>query len=143
MSLLFVFSTLLYCIFLNFSIYYHFQFYYVVSLDGAATEGLKALCVCLSRQIDYQKQLKPNMEALEIRMRELIAKNDDIMRRVECAKLQGGSASNEVTNWLQEVEFMKRKVSDTQRTFKNKKIVVKDFFQITTGVGRFARSHRY
>ncbi|KAJ8635476.1 hypothetical protein MRB53_009743 [Persea americana] len=61
------------------------------------------------------------MEALEIRMRELIAKNDDIMRRVECAKLQGGSASNEVTNWLQEVESMKQKVSDTQRNFAEQK----------------------
>eukprot|EP00268_Persea_americana_P028352 TRINITY_DN2752_c0_g1_i7.p1 TRINITY_DN2752_c0_g1~~TRINITY_DN2752_c0_g1_i7.p1 ORF type:complete len:979 (-),score=143.35 TRINITY_DN2752_c0_g1_i7:389-3325(-) len=92
-----------------------------MSLDCAAAEGLKPLCDCLSRQIDYQKQLKPNMEALEIRMRELIAKNDDIMRRVGCAMSQGGSASNEVTNWLREVESMKHKVSVTQRNFAEQK----------------------
>ncbi|KAJ8628490.1 hypothetical protein MRB53_021797 [Persea americana] len=61
------------------------------------------------------------MEALEIRMRELIAKNDDIMRRVGCAMSQGGSASNEVTNWLREVESMKHKVSVTQRNFAEQK----------------------
>ena len=71
-----MFSTLLYYIFLNFSIYYHFPFYFVVSLDSAATEGVKALCFCLSRQIDYQKKLKQNMETLESKMRKLIATNN-------------------------------------------------------------------
>ncbi|KAJ8628489.1 hypothetical protein MRB53_021796 [Persea americana] len=61
------------------------------------------------------------MEALESRMRALIAKNDDIMRRVECEKLPGGSASNEVSNWLQEVESIKGKVSDTQKNFEEHK----------------------
>ncbi|RWR88056.1 putative disease resistance protein isoform X1 [Cinnamomum micranthum f. kanehirae] len=92
-----------------------------MSLDGAATEGVKALCFFLSRQIDYQKQLKQKMEALESRMRALIARYDDIMKELERAKLHGGSASNEVTNWLQEVESMKQKVSDTQRNFAEQK----------------------
>ncbi|RWR88047.1 disease resistance-like protein [Cinnamomum micranthum f. kanehirae] len=88
-----------------------------MSLDGAATEGVKALCFCLSRQINHQKQLKQNMDTLDSRMRALIAKNEDNMSRVECAKSEGGTVSNEVTNWLREVESMKRVVSDTQRNF--------------------------
>ncbi|XXG70458.1 hypothetical protein AAC387_Pa06g3215 [Persea americana] len=99
-----------------------------MSLYGAATEGLKALCVCLSRKIDYKKQLKPNMEALQSRMRALIAKSDDIMRRVECGNLQGRSTFNEVSNWLQDVESIKGKVSDTQKNFEEHKKCWKGLF---------------
>ncbi|RWR88062.1 disease resistance protein RPS2-like protein isoform X2 [Cinnamomum micranthum f. kanehirae] len=68
------------------------------------------------------------MEALENRKRKLIATNNDIMRRVECAKLQGGSASDEVSNWLQDVESMKRKVSDIQKNFEEQKNSWKGLF---------------
>ncbi|RWR88057.1 putative disease resistance protein isoform X1 [Cinnamomum micranthum f. kanehirae] len=61
------------------------------------------------------------METLESKRRTLIATNNDIKRRVEFAELQGGSASNQVTHWLQEVESMERKVSDTQRDFEEQK----------------------
>ncbi|RWR91814.1 disease resistance-like protein isoform X1 [Cinnamomum micranthum f. kanehirae] len=68
------------------------------------------------------------METLESKRRTLIATNNDIKRRVEFAKLQGGSASNQVTHWLQEVESMERKVSDTQRDFEQQKNCWKGFF---------------
>ncbi|KAJ8628500.1 hypothetical protein MRB53_021807 [Persea americana] len=58
----------------------------------------------------------------------LIAKNDDIIRRVECDKLPGGSASNEVSNWLQEVESIKGKVSDIQKNFEEHKKCWKGLF---------------
>ncbi|RWR88039.1 putative disease resistance protein isoform X1 [Cinnamomum micranthum f. kanehirae] len=99
-----------------------------MSIESAAAEGLKPLCACLSRQIDYQKQLKQNMETLESKRRTLIATNNDIKRRVEFAELQGGSASNQVTHWLQEVESMERKVSDTQRDFEEQKNCWKGLF---------------
>ncbi|RWR88064.1 putative disease resistance protein isoform X1 [Cinnamomum micranthum f. kanehirae] len=68
------------------------------------------------------------METLESKRRTLIATNNDIKRRVEFAELQGGSASNQVTHWLQEVESMERKVSDTQRDFEEQKNCWKGLF---------------
>ncbi|RWR88010.1 putative disease resistance protein isoform X1 [Cinnamomum micranthum f. kanehirae] len=68
------------------------------------------------------------METLESKMGTLIATNNDIKRRVEFAELQGGSASNQVTHWLQEVESMERKVSDTQRDFEEQKNCWKGVF---------------
>ncbi|KAJ8628499.1 hypothetical protein MRB53_021806 [Persea americana] len=61
------------------------------------------------------------MEALENTKRALIAKNDDIVSRVDLDKLQGRSALNEVSIWLQGVESIKGKVSDIQRNFEEHK----------------------
>ncbi|RWR88042.1 disease resistance-like protein [Cinnamomum micranthum f. kanehirae] len=101
---------------------------FAVSLDGAIAEGLKPLCACLSRQIDYQKQLKQNMVTLESKMGTLIATYKDIKRRVESAELRGGSASNKVIHWLQQVESMERKVRDAQRDFEEQKNCWKGLF---------------
>ncbi|RWR88011.1 putative disease resistance protein isoform X1 [Cinnamomum micranthum f. kanehirae] len=68
------------------------------------------------------------METLESKRRTLIATSNDIKRRVESAELQGGSASNKVTNWQQEVESMERKVSDAQRNFEEQKNCWKGHF---------------
>ncbi|RWR88070.1 putative disease resistance protein isoform X1 [Cinnamomum micranthum f. kanehirae] len=88
-----------------------------MSLDGAATEVAKR--VWLSREIEYQKQLNPKMEALENRKRALIAKNDDIVRRVDRDKLQGWSPLNEVSNWLHEVESIKGKAGVVRKNFED------------------------
>ncbi|RWR88037.1 putative disease resistance protein isoform X1 [Cinnamomum micranthum f. kanehirae] len=50
-------------------------------------------------------------------MRELTAKCEDNMSKVDCAKSKGGSASQEVTNWQKEVKSITRTVSDTRRNF--------------------------
>ncbi|RWR88061.1 disease resistance-like protein [Cinnamomum micranthum f. kanehirae] len=68
------------------------------------------------------------METLESKMGTLIATYKDIKKGVESAELQGGSALNKVTHWLQEVESMERKVSDAQRNFEEQKKCGKGHF---------------
>lgn len=89
-----------------------------MSVDlGAVIEGLKLLCVPLSRQIGYLKNLNQNMAMLRFRMNALRSKADDITIEVNSGESRGKNPQNEVSNWLKEVEYIKMQVNDIEKNF--------------------------